>query len=203
MNVVSIGKRAASSIEKLSPEGRELVETMLSDGGTYAEVIAALRDKTGEEISRSALSRFRRSDFEPTRQRIEAARTVAIEVTDLLKDSRSVEEKFDASAQGLFNILLSRTLEMKTADVTKLSREARMFQTVRLAQRKADMSEQKLDLDRQKLELERRELDRRQAEFDAKQQKAKQALAGIKPGHVITQDQFDLVQSVYGVNLPS
>lgn len=193
-------KRASSSIERLSVEGRELVEELLADGKTYAEVIETVEATTGEKLSRSALSRFRITDFEPTRRRVEAAKTAATELVGLLRDTTSVEEKFDATAQGLFNIMLKRVMEAKDADVTKLMREARMFQQVRANVRRLDNDEKRLQMEAERLALERRELDRRMKDLDAKEQKLKAATSELMsnkqlPDAVITKmrEQYGLV----------
>lgn len=193
-------KRATSSIDQLSDPGRELVEELLADGKTYNQVIAALAEKTGEKISRSSLSRFRVTDFEPTRQRIAAARDAASEIADMLRDGRSVEDKFTATAQGLFDIMLTRVMEMKGADVAKLSREARMFQQARTAQRRADNDEQRLKLDQEKLDLDRRELDKKLADFEAKQAAARDAAQELVGGKELSDEQLQKIRDLYGLH---
>jgi len=197
-------KRASSSIDKLSDMGRELVEEMLADGKTYASIIAALKQATDERVSRSALSRYRVTDFEPTRRRVEAARSAATELAALLQDTTSVETKFNATAQGLFDIMLQRVMEAKGADVTKLMREARMFQQVRTNVRRLDNDERRLAMEAERLELDRRELDKKLAEFEARRRAAEEALRKVKPGEAISQEEFDFIQrSIYGVSIPT
>lgn len=193
-------KRASSSITKLSELGREVVEDNLADGKPYAEVIEALAAATGEKISRSALSRYRISDFEPTRRRVEAARQAATELAKLLADETTVETKFNATAQGLFDIMLSRVLEAKGADVTKLMREARMFQQVRNQVRKLENDEQRISMDREKLDLDRRELDKKLADFEAQQRKAKDIAGALVAGKQLSPEQVQTMRDFYGLD---
>src|SRR6185437_15430573 len=193
-------RRAPSSIDKLSDMGRELVEEMLADGKSYSEIVQAVKHATGEAISRSALSRHRITDFEPTRKRIEAAKAAATDLAALLRDDpTSVENKFDATAQGLFSIMLARVMEAKGADVTKLMREARMFQQVRNQVRRLENDGERIRIESEKLALDRRELDKKLADFEAKQAAAAHALGAVKPGHVITDEEYARVRATLGL----
>jgi len=192
-------KRATSSIDKLSDMGRELVEEMLADGKTYAAIIADLKRATGEAISRSALSRYRVTDFEPTRRRVDAAKQAATELAALLQDTTSVEAKFDATAQGLFNIMLARVMEAKGADVTKLMREARMFQQVRNQVRRLENDRERIGIETEKLALERRELDKKLADFEARQAKAREVAGELAGAREITDEMRAKIREAYGL----
>jgi hypothetical protein len=112
----------------------------------------------------------------------------------------TVEEKFDAAGQGIFDILLSRVLEMKKSDVTKLAREARMFQQARLLQRKAEMAEKRLELDSEKLELDRREMEQKLADFEARQAKAREAAGELLRTREFTAETMAKFREALGLN---
>jgi len=193
-------RRAPSSIDKLSDMGRELVEEMLADGKSYSEIVQAVKHATGEAISRSALSRHRITDFEPTRKRIEAAKAAATDLAALLRDDpTSVENKFDATAQGLFSIMLARVMEAKGADVTKLMREARMFQQVRNQVRRLENDRERIGIETEKLALERRELDKKLADFEARQAKAREVAGELAGAREITDEMRAKIREAYGL----
>ncbi len=195
----STPKRRTSSVRQISAEGLQLVEELLADGKSYAAIIGELRAATGEVISRSALSRFRVTDYEPTRKRIEAARATATELASLLQDSTSVETKFNATAQGLFDIMLQRVMEAKGADVTKLMREARMFQQVRNNVRRLENDERRIGIETEKLGLERRELDKKLADFEARQAAAKSAAQELVGDQQLSEEKKQRIRDLYGL----
>lgn len=203
MKIVPIGRRAASSIEKLSGEGKALVERMLAAGESYDAIAAELKGATGERVSRSSLSRWRRSQFEPARQRIEAAKSAAAEVAAVLRaanDAQLLDVQAEAATQAVFTILLRRFLELEDADITKVSREARLFAQARTAAKRAEHNEKRLDLERDRLEMERRELDQRMAEFEAKRAKAKQALGDLAAMKQLPPEAVEQIRAIYGLD---
>lgn len=194
---LDIRNRSRSSVEALTPDGQRLVREQLAAGETYEAIIAALKER-GEKVSISALSRFRRQQFEPAKQRIDAAKGATAQVLALLKDAGGdLDAKAEQAAQGMFTVLLRRLMEMEDADVTKLSREARMHQVVQLAQRKHRQQEERLELERERLALEKRELEQRLSDFEARRAKARTALGEMAASRELTAQQVARIRAIY------
>lgn len=198
--MTAMANRSRSSVATLSPGGQQLVRERLAAGDTYEAIVAALA-ADGERISVSALSRFRRQQFEPAKQKIEAAKAAAQDMVGLLKEAGGdLDGMAEQAAQGLFTVLLRRLIEMEAADVTKLSREARMHQVVQLAQRRAKQQADRLDLERERLELAKRELDQRLADFEARRSRARTALGEMAASRELTAEQVAKIKALYDLD---
>ncbi len=195
-----IRKRGASSIERLPQKARALAERLLAEGQTYEAIIGQVRHDAGVTISRSSLSRFRRNEYEPARQRIDAAKAAAADMMERLKTAGSVDAQSESVAQALFSIYLQRVLEMEQADVVKLSREARMFQDVDLRRRKQQQDIERLELDRERLALDKKRLERELKEFEEREEKAKKIASGLRAGKSLTPDQVAAMRGAYGLD---
>lgn len=198
--MTAMANRSRSSVAALSQAGQQLVRDRLGAGDTYEAIVAALAGR-GERISVSALSRFRRQQFEPAKQKIETAKAAAQDMVGLLKEAGGdLDVMAEQAAQGLFTVLLRRLIEMEAADVTKLSREARMHQVVQLAQRRAKQQADRLDLERERLELAKRELDQRLADFEARRAKARSALGEMAASRELTAEQVARIKAIYDLD---
>jgi len=87
-------KYILSSIEKLSPAGRQVVDTLLAKDATYAAIVRELRNKTGEKISDTTLGRYRariwvkpdrKQDIQFSRRMLAELLVVAVEIRDALR----------------------------------------------------------------------------------------------------------------------
>lgn len=193
-----LANRSRSSVSALTPAGQQFVADRLNAGDTYEQIVSALAER-GEKLSISALSRFRRQQFAPAKERIEAAKGAAAEVVGLLQDC-DLDQKAEQAAQGIFSVLLRRLMEMEDADVTKLSREARLHQVVQLSQRRLGQQSRRLDLENQRLELEKRELEQRLSDFEARRTRAKTALGEMASSSELTAEQVAKIKAIYDLD---
>lgn len=59
------------AVEKLSAQGRELVDALLAANETYEDIVKQLRSRTGESLAVSSLARYRERKWFPTRAALE------------------------------------------------------------------------------------------------------------------------------------
>jgi len=148
------------AVDKLSEEGRELVVDMLSvDVGRrppYMEIIGALRNRTGEEISLSSLSRYYHaivlSRLEEEKEHWKTIR----EVQEAVKTAIRVAP--DSDAEEIATHLLNTAVIMNRDKISDLDMDVLLFEQRKRAQldlqrEKIGLGHEKLDLDREKLAL--------------------------------------------------
>jgi len=167
------------AVDKLSEEGRELVVGMLSvDVGRrppYMEIIGALRNRTGEEISLSSLSRYyhaivlsrleeEKEHWKTIRELQEAVKTV-------------IREAPESDAEEIATYLVNTALVANRDKISELDMDLLLFEQRKRAQLqlqrdKLDLGHEKLDLDREKLALLKARADQAVKEIEAIAQKS-------------------------------
>ncbi len=139
------------AVDKLSEEGRELVVGMLSvDVGRrppYMEIIGALRNRTGEEISLSSLSRYYHAIVLSRLEEEKEHWKTTQEIREAIKTA--IREAPDSDADEIATALLNSTVIMNRDKISDLDME-----TLLVEQRKREtlkLNREKLDLAREKL----------------------------------------------------
>lgn len=147
-----IDARSRFAVDNLSEEGRAVVDAMLADrANRYWQIVDALAEKTGEQISLSALSRYynRRFQAELAEEK-EAARRRRTTVEALVS---VLKERPDAETEEIVRQLLDAGLvlnmgDIRAADPVALMRERRQSQKLELERFRLNLQEKRLDLER-------------------------------------------------------
>lgn len=188
-------RRRAHRAERLSDAARAVVEEGLQRGVGYAELAELVQQKTGEEISASALQRFYAAKFKPEQR----ARMEATVIADRLADRLC----------GLDDQALQQAIKLRTAEallpmLTDLAADspqhaARFFadldfnrvEYAKVEQRREEL-EARAHLAEQRLELERGKLAR----------VAEAAKAALKKGGAKTPASVrKAIADIYGITI--
>lgn len=151
-------RRRQFAVEMLSEDGQALVNDMLLSTRPYYkldEIVRALKEKTGEKLSRSALDRYYRKVFKRRLQEEKDEQERIIQLTNSILSV--VKELKDEDTEELAGRLISAGLlaqatEIREADPIRLLKEDRERKKLELLEKQIEMEVEKIALMRKKLE---------------------------------------------------
>lgn len=186
-----------ANVTDLSDELRKLVETMLVDGGTFEDVVEAVKERGKEQITLQAVQNFFRSNLGLQQQRIKRQRETAQALRQALGDPASGQQELaDAILMTGLMRVSRRGSEFSAKDAVyeKYERE-----NLRLKQELSKQKEQKLRLDKRialtrwKSEQTRTELAR------ARLLELQQMLDARKGQQHLGPETLQKIQEIYGL----
>ena len=186
-----------ANVTDLSDELRGLVETMLVDGGTFEDVVEAVKERGKEQITLHAVQNFFRSNLGLQQQRIKRQRETAQALRQALGDPASGQQELaDAILMTGLMRVSRRGSEFSAKDAVyeKYERE-----NLRLKQELSKQKEQKLRLDKRialtrwKSEQTRTELAR------ARLLELQQMLDARKGQQHLGPETLQKIQEIYGL----
>ncbi len=146
-----------SRYDELSPRARHIIDTALEDGLPEADIVALVKEQTGETISKSALNRYKLNRWQVIRERIREQQQRARIIAEALR-AHPTDDLIAAIEQYLQAAFLYELQEGKLDAAAKGNILARLAD-VRLKREKLDLARLKQDIERERLELEREKIE--------------------------------------------
>lgn len=175
------------AVEKLSSQGRALIDALLGENETYEEIVKRLKAKTAESLAVSSLQRYHAKRWFPTRQALEETGRLF----DLVKESleKSQGKKLDEVSSELLKTLLFKALAaVKDPDPVKLYSLVISEGWLGVEKEKVGVQKERLGVMRERLKQLERTLEIKEKQMEqakANAEKVKGALAaGVKPEKV-------------------
>lgn len=184
------------AVDKLSPQGRVLVDGLLGENRTYDEIVKELKARTGEALALSSLQRYHARKWFPIRQVLEETGRLHSLVKEALEKSQG--KKLDeVSSELLKTHLFNALAALKDADAAKLYQLVISQGWLDVEKEKVELSKGRLGVMRERLKQLERALELKEKQVKAAVQKIKETAvdAGVKPEKVA-----QMVDEILGVS---
>lgn len=170
-------KRRHFSVEKLSAEAKALVDAGLRDGVPYDDIVAEVKEVTGEKVSRSAISRYWRGHAAAQIARTRELNLQASKMLEALRE-KPTGDLADAIRDLIGLGLMERSHELAGLDPARALVEQRHRERLRLEERELALKERELELGFKTLEQRASEAERKYALLEKKSAAFAKAIGG-------------------------
>ena len=167
--------------ERLSPQGRALVDGLLGENDTYEEIVKRLKAKTGEALAISSLQRYHAKKWFPTRQVLEETGRLHGLVKEALEKSQG--KKLDEVSSELLKTHLFHALAAtKDADPLKLYQLVISEGFLGVEKEKVSVQKERLGVMRERLKQLERALGLKEKQLSLAKENAEKMKGAIEAG---------------------
>ena len=180
--------RPPSTVEKLSEEARVLVHQMLDQGAGPTAITKAVRQRTGEIPSASAVARYASSYSDRQKRRQEARNCTSLFVEQVRQQGGDIPELLRAAFLEAFTAIAENG---KWQDIKLLDWDAaeRKRRELRLKEKQTELAERRVKVSEQRLKLIR---DKAKSEIDKLERKA-------QAGKSLSPEDVRRIREIYGL----